>query len=104
MPLHLTALELLGGTRVQVAFNDGRSAEVDLGPLLHGPIFAGLDQAEAFGHCRLDPELGTVIWPNGADLAPEAIYFQAFRHDPSLTPLFEQWGYGTAAHSSATQR
>lgn len=104
MPLQLTALHLMEGTQIQVMFNDGRCAAVDLAPLLNGPVFRELQHPDAFRGCRLDPDLGTVVWPNGADLAPEAIYFQAFRDDPSLTQLFERWGYLPAGSTSATQR
>jgi hypothetical protein len=41
----------------------------------------------------VDDELQTVVWPNGADLAPEYVYFQAFKDDPKLLPQFEAWGY-----------
>ena len=41
----------------------------------------------------IDEELETIVWPNGADLAPEYVYFQAFKEDPDLQSQFKQWGY-----------
>ena len=71
MALQLKSLAFLGGTCIQVAFNDGREGTADLAPWLCGPIFEGLQQADAFQTGRLDRELGTLVWPNGADFAPE---------------------------------
>jgi hypothetical protein len=91
--LKLNAVEYLGGTQINVAFSDGRSGHVDLRDLLQGPLHTPLRSAEQFQRLELDPELGTITWPNGADLAPEAIYFQAFRNDPTLQSTFKRWGY-----------
>lgn len=45
-----------------------------LTPLLDGPVFLPLHDPAYFAQVKLDQECGTVIWPNGADLAPEEIY------------------------------
>ncbi|NMM28971.1 MAG: hypothetical protein HHJ12_17205 [Glaciimonas sp.] len=41
----------------------------------------------------VEPELDTVVWPNGLVLAPEFVYFTAFKNDPSLQSQFKKWGY-----------
>ena len=46
-----------------------------------------------FRQLTLDAELQTICWPNGVDLAPEYLYFKAFKDDPALRPQFEAWGY-----------
>jgi hypothetical protein len=91
--LRLTAAEQLGEARFAVTFSNGRSGTADLTPLLKGPMFNTLLDPERLRCFELDPELGTITWPNGADLAPEAIYFQAFRNDPALQDTFQRWGY-----------
>lgn len=59
---------------ILLRFSDGSSRRVDVGPLLWGPVFAdiALDDS-AFADLSFDPELGTVYWPNGADIAPETL-------------------------------
>ena len=55
-------------------FQDGTSGEVDITPSMRGPVFEPLRDPEFFKQVRVDPELGTVVWPNGADVAPETLY------------------------------
>ncbi len=58
---------------LQVTFASGRTAEIDLEPRLWGPVFAPLRDPERFAEVKVDQELGTVVWPTGADLAPEIL-------------------------------
>jgi hypothetical protein len=48
--------------------------DIRVSPLLCGPVFEPLRTAEYFAKGNLDTECGTVVWPNGADLAPEALF------------------------------
>ncbi|HEX6052471.1 MAG TPA: DUF2442 domain-containing protein [Gemmatimonadaceae bacterium] len=69
--LHVLSVEYRGGHRLRLTFSDGVEGEADLGRALDGPVFAPLRDPVAFAAVRLDPELRTVAWPNGADFAPE---------------------------------
>ena len=62
-----------------VRFMDGTSGTVDLAKELWGPMFEPLANPEVFNQARVDPELETVVWPNGADLSPEFIYQMALQ-------------------------
>ena len=55
-------------------FLDGTSGTVDLSQELWGPMFEPLTNPDVFDQASVDPELETVVWPNGADLAPEFLY------------------------------
>jgi len=55
-------------------FSDGTAGEVDLAGELRGEIFAPLKAEAFFAEVRVDPELHTIAWPNGADFAPEFLY------------------------------
>ena len=91
--LHVTQAKYLKGYEVEVTFNDGRKGVADLSEALAGPVFEPLRDRRVFAQLRVDEELETIAWPNGADLAPEYVYFQAFRSDPELQDQFKQWGY-----------
>ncbi len=72
--LHVDKVEWLGGHLLRLAFDNGTEKVVDVLPLLNGPVFRPLHDATAFAGVRIDPVARTVVWPNGADLAPEALY------------------------------
>lgn len=52
-------------------FDDGIEGEVDLSEELQGPVFEPLRDVRYFRQVMLHPELKTLVWPNGADFAPE---------------------------------
>lgn len=64
----------LGGFVVRVVFTDGEVRDVDVEPLLEGPVFAPLRERPAFEAVYVDAETGTVAWPTGADLDRDVIY------------------------------
>jgi Protein of unknown function (DUF2442) len=67
----------LDGYRLWVRFHDGTAGTVDLSAELWGPMFEPLKDMELFAQATIHPELETITWPNGADLAPEFLYQQA---------------------------
>jgi len=93
MFLHVDQAQYLEGYKVKVLFNNGREGIADLGPALKGEMFDLLKDPVHFSKLKVDDELETIAWPNGADLAPEYIYFQAFKDDPELREQFINWGY-----------
>jgi hypothetical protein len=75
---YVTAVELLGGHRLRLTFDDGSVGDVDVAYLLgRGPVFEPLRDPAYFRQVRVDPEGGTIVWPNGADVAPETLYAAA---------------------------
>lgn len=70
----VTAVEVCGPHSLRLSFHDGVRKQVNLLALLKGPIFAPLLDAAYFRQVLLDPVAGTVVWPNGADIAPETLY------------------------------
>ena len=61
---------------LRLRFADGVTGEVDVLERMRGPWFQNARTEDGFARARLDPESGTVIWPGGADLAPDTLYAQ----------------------------
>ena len=65
----------LGGHRVHLCFEDGVQGDLDLGRVIEfRGVFEALEDPREFAKVRVDPELGTIAWPNGADLDPDVLY------------------------------
>jgi hypothetical protein len=64
--------EYRGGHRIRVTFNDDTEKTIDFRPWLDGPVFEPLRDVDYFRRFFVDG--GTVVWPNGADIAPETLY------------------------------
>ncbi len=76
------AVRVLEGFEVELEFTDGSVRVIDLEPYLHGPIFEPARSDPEYFRCvRVDREAGTIVWPNGADICPDVLYY-------GLTPAF----------------
>jgi len=64
--------EYRGAYRIHVTFDDRAEATIDFRRWLKGPVFEPLKDRKFFQRFFLDG--WTVAWPNGADIAPEALY------------------------------
>jgi hypothetical protein len=91
--LHIKEAKYLEDYKIEVLFNDDRKGIADLSAALKGTVFQPLKNISEFATFRVDPELDTIVWPNGADLAPEYVYFLAFTNDTHLQAQFKSWGY-----------
>lgn len=70
----VTAVQVVRPYILDVTFADGLHGRVDVEPVLHGPIFEPLRDHRLFAQAAVDSVVGTVVWPNGADLSPEFLY------------------------------
>lgn len=74
----IRSVEPLEGFILRLGFDDGSTREVDLADDLWGQIFEPLRKdPHLFRQVHVDHELGTVVWPNGADLDPDVLYGDA---------------------------
>lgn len=71
MFLHVNAVAHLQDFKLRITFSDGSTRVVDLSDQLDGEIFEPLRDPAFFSGVRINPETGTIEWPNGADFAPE---------------------------------
>ena len=72
--LHVTAARYESGYKIWVEFSDGQSGVVDLEGDLWGPVFEPLRDTEAFKRFTVSEEFHTIVWENGADIAPEHLH------------------------------
>jgi len=72
--VHVTSVEPLEGFRLRLTFEDGTVGEIDLTDELWGPVFEPLKDRTLFTQVSVDHECGTIVWPNGADFAPEWLH------------------------------
>jgi uncharacterized protein DUF2442 len=72
--IRIESVEPLDGYVLRLGFSDGSTREVDLESALWGPIFEPLRDPAAFRQVAVDLELGTIVWPNGADMDPDVLH------------------------------
>ena len=80
MNYHIVEARHVDGHIVWLKFRDGTSGEIDLSSTLRGPVFEPLRDPTFFKAFTIHPEFHTLVWPNGADFAPE------FLHDNVRVP------------------
>jgi hypothetical protein len=93
MFLHITEAKYIEDYRVEVSFDNGCKGIADLSEVLKGTVFEPLKDKKVFSQLKVDPELETIAWPNGADLAPEYVFFKVFKNEPKYQDQFREWGY-----------
>ncbi len=74
MDYHVVEARYRGGHVVWLRFRDGTSGEIDLTSALEGPIFEPLRDPEVFRRFEVHAEFHTLVWANGADMAPEFLH------------------------------
>jgi hypothetical protein len=80
-PWRVARLEVLSGFRLQVRFNDGTEGTVELAGFLSSSsagVFAALRDENLFRKAQV--KLGTVVWPDDLDLAPDAMHREIREH------------------------
>jgi len=78
-----------GDHRLYLRFEDGTHGEIDLGRLIaFKGFFEPLLDPEELAKVKVDPEIGTVCWPNGADLDPDVLYAELMGASAALRESF----------------
>ena len=78
--VHVTAVEVVGDHRLRLSFEDGVVAVIDFAGRKWRGVFEPLRDPRYFARLSLDEQLGTIVWPNGADIAPETLHAEAQRN------------------------
>jgi len=86
----VTSVEPLGGYRLRVGFDDRSAREIDLETVLAGDLYGPLRDPAMFAAVAIDPEVHTLVWPNGADFDPAVLYDWP-QHEPAMQELAKRW-------------
>ncbi len=77
--IEIKKFKLLNDYNIEFTFDDGKQGVLNLKKFVGGKgVFKALENPEIFRLIKLDPELGTISWPNGADIAPDTLYSSLF--------------------------
>ena len=66
--------ERLGPYQLRIEFDDGTKQAIDFRPVLEGALYGPLRDERVFAQVEIDPEVHTLVWPNGADFDPETLH------------------------------
>ncbi|MBN2580129.1 MAG: DUF2442 domain-containing protein [Pirellulales bacterium] len=75
---------------LRIRFDDGTEQVINFQPVLAGELFAPLRNLSLFNQVRIDPEVHTLVWPNGADFDPATLHDWP-QYLPALTERARQW-------------
>ena len=70
----VTKFEVVAPYTLKVEFNDGLCRTINFRPLLVGEVFGPLRESAVFNAVTVDPEVQTLVWPNGADFDPATLH------------------------------
>src|SRR3972149_10227244 len=66
--------EIVGPSTLRVEFDDGVAQTIDFRPVLVGEMYGPLRDERLFNQVEIDPEVHTLVWPNGADFEPATLH------------------------------
>ena len=89
------AFEVVGAYTLRVSFDDGTEQVIDFRPVLAGELFGPLKDLSLFRQVAIDPEVHTLVWPNGADFDPATLHDWPEQVD-YLAARARQWEHATA--------
>jgi hypothetical protein len=90
-PIHrVLEFEIVAPYTLRVAFDDMTEQLIDFRPVLFGGLFGPLRDLNTFNKVQIDPEVHTLVWPNGADFDPAALHDWPLRAE-ALTQLARTW-------------
>ena len=86
----VASFEKMAAFTLRVEFADGTSQTIDFLPILKGELYGPLQDPALFDQVSVDPEVRTLVWPNGADFDP-AILHNWPESGPKLKALSDKW-------------
>ena len=96
------AFEVLGSYTLRIQFDDQSWQTIDFEPMLRGAMYGPLRNIELFNQVRIDPEVQTLVWPNGADFDPATLHDWP-EHLSELRRLASTWEQRAAEQAHNTR-
>lgn len=84
------SFEIVGPYQLRVKFDDGVETLIDFHPVLAGEMYSPLRNLEIFNRVKIDSEVHTLVWPNGADFDPATLHDWA-DHVDAMTACAKSW-------------
>jgi hypothetical protein len=84
------AFEVVSDYTLRVVFDDGTEQVLDFRPILTGELYGPLRNVELFNQVRIDREIETLVWPNGADFDPATLHDWPTQ-EPAFRELARRW-------------
>ena len=84
------SVEIVTPHVLRVRFDDGTKQTIDFRPVLAGELYGPLRDLSLFNQVRIDPEVHTLVWPNGADFDPATLHDWP-EYAPLLAARAQQW-------------
>lgn len=78
--VHITDVTVIGDHELRLTFEDGTVGDISFEDREWRGVFEPLRDQELFAQVGVDPQLGTIVWPGGLDMAPEPLYEEARRN------------------------
>ena len=91
----VVSVEIIAPFTLSLAFDDGTSQTIDFEPVLAGEMYGPLRDLELFSQVTIDPEVHTLVWPNGADFDPATLHDWP-QLSKELENLAKNWGLAAA--------
>ncbi|RMF87384.1 MAG: DUF2442 domain-containing protein [Nitrospirae bacterium] len=88
--------EIVAPYTLRIVFDDATEQVIDFRPILEGPLYGPLKNEGSFRQVEIDPEVHTLVWPNGADFDPETLHDWP-RYAEKMRRMAERWAKEAAA-------
>jgi Protein of unknown function (DUF2442) len=84
------SFEIVSAYTLRIRFDDGDEQTIDFRSILAGELYSSLRELELFNQVRIDPEVHTLVWPNGADFDPATLHDWPV-HEQAFRELARSW-------------
>ncbi len=86
----VVSLKVSAPYTLEVGFDDNSTRIIDFNPILNGELYSPLRDLAVFNQVKIDPEVHTLVWPNGADFDPATLHDWSEQVE-ELTTISQKW-------------